>query len=269
MELNIKTQTQTVASEITNLQIVTSQIISNKAIIIVPTYNRFKFFPSLIYQFVYQTYPTNLLSMIIFDDSTLNVEETKEYIDLLDDKIKSRITYIHIADRHLPIGEKRNLLNEYAIKQGAEYIICFDDDDYYPPEKVSYAIEQMKDTGYSICGSSILLIYYPHLKKIYKTKTKVNKIYPGHAYNGTLAYKTKYALVNKYNSEKTFGEEQSFLRNFKVGLLQLECHKVMLCLAHGSNTIDKNDKIQFFDETNLTLNDLISDIFLLNFFNSI
>lgn len=244
-------------------------MIPNKAIIIVPTYNRFKFFPSLIYQFAYQTYPSELLSMIIIDDSTEKIDETKEYIESLEQSIKSRITYIHITDRHLPIGEKRNLLNEHAIAQGAEYIICYDDDDYYPSDRVSYAIEKMKETGYSICGSSVLLIYYPHLKKIYKTKTKINKIFYGHAYNGTLAYKSSYALLNKYDSEKTFGEEQSFLRNFKVGLLQLEYEKVMLCISHNANTIDKNDKIQFFDETNIALSDVISDNFLLKFFESI
>lgn len=243
--------------------------IPDKAIIIVPTYNRFKFFPSLIYQFAYQTYPINLLSMIILDDSTVQIDETKQYIESLDNSIKSRITYIHVHDRRIPIGEKRNLLNEYAINNGAEYIVCFDDDDYYPPDRVSYAIEQMKETGYSICGSSILLVYYPHLKKIYRTKTKVNKIFFGHAYNGTLAYKSKYAITNKYDSEKTFGEEQSFLRNFKVGLLQIDYQKVMLCMSHGTNTIDKNDKIQFFEETNLTLDDLITDNFLINFFSSI
>ena len=76
-------------------------------------------------------------------------------------------------------------------------------------------------------------------------------------------------MLNKYDSEKTFGEEQSFLRNFKVGLLQLEYEKVMLCISHNANTIDKNDKIQFFDETNIALSDVISDNFLLKFFESI
>jgi len=243
--------------------------IIDKVIIIVPTYNRFKFFPILIHQFIYQTYPSHLLEMIILDDSTENIIETKLFIESLDEMTRERITYIYHFDRHLPIGEKRNLLNQYAIEKGAEYIVCFDDDDYYPPDRVAYSVQQLKETGFLICGSSILLIYYTHLNEIYKTKSKVNKIFYGHAYNGTLTYSYKYAILNKYDPSKTFGEEQRFLKNFKVGLLQLEYDKIMLCIAHGTNTVDKNNKIINFEKTNLKLTDLIKDNFIINFYKNI
>lgn len=239
---------------------------SDKAIIVVPTFNRYKFLPSLIYQFSYQTYPSELLEIIILDDSTENIIETKQYIESLNESIKNRLTYIHELNRHIPIGEKRNLLNQYALERGAKYIICFDDDDYYPPERVSNAVEILKNSNYQVCGSSILLIYYPKLNEIYKTKSLVNKMYTGHAYNGTLAYKSEYARNHCYDSTKTSGEESHFLCGFKTPVLQLECEKIMLCIAHGKNTIDKNTLINNYNKTNIQLNEIIKNKNLFNFF---
>jgi len=238
---------------------------TEKAIIIVPTYNRKQFFPSLIYQFNYQDYPQELLEMIILDDSEIS---NKDYIDNLSEDIKQRINYIYLSEKKT-IGEKRNILNKLALDANASYIICFDDDDYYPSNRVSYAVKEMKETGYSICGSSALLIYYPSLDKIYLNKSRVNKIFYGHAYNGTLAYNKKYALNNRYDNSKKMGEEQSFLKNFQVGLLQLEYDKVMLCIAHNSNTVDKHISINKFEETNLKIDNIINDKYLLNFFKNV
>jgi glycosyltransferase involved in cell wall biosynthesis len=239
---------------------------TDKAIIVVPTFNRFKFFPSLIYQFSYQTYPSDLLEIIILDDSTENVDKTKQYIESLNDTIKHRLTYIYEPNRHIPIGEKRNLLNQYAIQKKAKYIICFDDDDYYPPERVSYAVSALKNSNYQVCGTSILLIYYPKLNEIYKTKSFINKIYSGHAYNGTLAYKLEYAINHFYNPLKTSGEECDFLCGFKTPVLQLDCEKNMLCIAHGKNTIDKNMLIDKYNKTEIKLNEIVKNEHLLNFF---
>jgi glycosyltransferase involved in cell wall biosynthesis len=255
METNISNNTET--SE------------NNKAIIIVPTFNRFNFLPSLIYQFSYQTYPSHLLEIIILDDSTENIDKTKHYIESLNDSIKNRLTYIHEPNRHIPIGEKRNLLNQYAIQKQAKYIICFDDDDYYPPERVSYAVNTLKNSTYKVCGSSILLIYYPKLNEIYQTKSLVNKFFTGHAYNGTLAYKSEYAINHYYNPLKKSGEEYDFLCGFKTPVLQLDCEKIMLCIAHGKNTVNKNMLINKYNKTSMSLNEIIKNKHLFNFFTTL
>jgi hypothetical protein len=235
---------------------------TDNAIIIVPTYNRKHFFPSLFYQFEYQDYPKHLLKMIILDDSDIS---NQDYIDSLNIDIKDRVTYIYNEIKNT-IGKKRNLLNNYAIEHGADYIICFDDDDYYPPDRVSYSIKSMKENNYHICGSSALLIYFQKLNKIYIHKSIVNKFFYGHACNGTLAYTKEYAKYNKYNDNKTYGEEKEFLRNFKIKLLQLDYTKVMLCIAHNLNTVDKYTYINNYDEYQYKIEDIIKNDFLLDFF---
>ena len=55
---------------------------SDKVFIIVPTYNRRSFLPILIHQFSYQTYPSDLLNMIILDDS-----DDSTYFSVISDNI--------------------------------------------------------------------------------------------------------------------------------------------------------------------------------------
>ena len=49
------------------------------------------------------------------------------------------------------------------------YIIYIDDDDYYPPTRIYHAISTlMNNPTFLIAGSSELLIYYNHLKEVWK-----------------------------------------------------------------------------------------------------
>ena len=55
---------------------------TDKVIIITPTYNRRKFLPILIYQFIKQTYPKHLLSIIILDDSDVSNQDIIDNLDI-------------------------------------------------------------------------------------------------------------------------------------------------------------------------------------------
>jgi hypothetical protein len=237
----------------------------DKVIIICPTYNRRNFIPSLIYQFYYQTYPQHLLSMIILDDSD---NTNQDIIDNLDINIKSRILYIYDSHRK-SIGAKRNLLNDIAKCLEAEYIVCFDDDDYYPPDRVLYGINMLKKNDYLIGGSSSIPIYFTKWNKTYLIDSSINKIYFGHALNGTLIYNIRYLKNNKYIDTDTKNEEKNFLKNYKVRLCQIPHKHVMLCISHSSNTVDKHKLISTNKNQYLKIDDLINDDNLLAFFKNI
>lgn len=70
-----------------------------------------------------------------------------------------------------------------AMAQG-EYILCFDDDDYYPPDKISWQVAQMQASNALFSGSDQIYIWYSHLDKIYIT----HPFGPRHALNGTFGY---------------------------------------------------------------------------------
>ena len=239
---------------------------NDKIIIVCPTFNRRKFLPYLIYQFAYQTYPKHLLTLIILDDSYISNIDLFDTINDLD--LRSRIIYIHTKTRYT-IGAKRNILNSIAKTIHPDYIFCFDDDDYYPPNKVINNIEILKNSNKLIGGIPTILIYYPHLNQIYMfgiKNTYFNKLfYDGTASNGTLVYNIKYLDNHVYNDLDTYAEEKTFLDNYRVKLCRFDINSYIL-ISHSSNTVEK---LQFLKKGILlekSLNDYINDKFLLNFY---
>jgi hypothetical protein len=232
---------------------------NDKVVVVCPTYNRRIFLPVLIYQFLYQIYPPELLHMIVLDDSESSNADIFE-------GTKSRITYIYSNERKC-IGAKRNILNDMAKKLGPKYIVCFDDDDYYPPHRIAYGVYALKNSNYLIGGASNIPIYHVKLDEIYLCGTFINKISPYHASNGTLIYDVAYLNKNAYNDNDKFGEEKRFLKMYKNRLLQLPYENVMLCISHSSNTIDKTKFVN--NKSSMKIEDIIHDVMLLHFFSTL
>jgi hypothetical protein len=235
----------------------------HKVIVVCPTYNRSKFLPYLIHQFSYQTYPQHLLYMIILDDSDIS---NQDLFSNLDDSLKSRIRYEYIHERKT-IGAKRNMLNYMAQSMNPKYIVCFDDDDYYPPDRVSYCVSILSKYGYLIGGSSAYPIYYTNTGDICLSGPYINKYMRGHASNGTLIYDVKYLENHSYDDNDVKAEERKFLRNYNINLVQIPYEHVILCIAHNNNTIDKrNLRVKKLD---VHLNNIVKDELLLNFYTSL
>jgi glycosyltransferase involved in cell wall biosynthesis len=93
---------------------------TDRIVIVCPTFNRRKFLPYLIYQFAYQTYNKNYLTLIILDDSETSNQDLFNTINDLE--LRSRIIYIHTTNKKT-IGTKRNILNSIAKSLNPDYII--------------------------------------------------------------------------------------------------------------------------------------------------
>lgn len=198
-----------------------------------PTYNRRHFLPNLLYLFTQQTYPKELSELVILDDSTQSNQ------DLIDAYVKNhpdhQIRYQWLS-QHIPLGHKRNLLNQMA---KGDYIVCFDDDDYYPPERISHAIMRLQATKQLIAGSTILIVYFVELGEVYQ----FGPYGPNHATNGTLAYHRDYLRNHHYEDHATSREESIFLDYYRHLIVQLDPSKTIICLDHGHNTFDKTKLI--------------------------
>jgi glycosyltransferase involved in cell wall biosynthesis len=131
--------------------------------VVTPTYNRRRFLPALIECYKSQLYDKSKMEWIILDDGTDCVK------DIFDTASKSipNIRYIYIEPKpKLLIGQKRNILNKEAKGQ---YIVAMDDDDYYPPERVSHVVTKfIQNPKIDLAGSSEIYMYYTDIKKIYK-----------------------------------------------------------------------------------------------------
>jgi glycosyltransferase involved in cell wall biosynthesis len=214
--------------------------------IVTPTYNRRRFIPWLIQMVEHQEYRKDRMEWIILDDGQDKVK------DLFEAAAQRLPTVRYIAlDEKLTIGAKRNRLNEEA--KGA-IVVAMDDDDYYPPCRVSAVVNAFKQKPtYELAGASEIYMYYSDIKTIYK----LGPYNPNHATNGTMAWRSSYGKAHRYDETVTHSEERSFLEDYKHPMIQLDPFKVMLVMSHSENTFDKkklrDQESPFVKKTDLKL----------------
>lgn len=218
--------------------------------VITPTWERRAFLPYLIYMFQYQDYPADRRELVILDDSACSSQDLIDQINRTQHR-DNPIRYYHVSE-HLDLGQKRNRLNELA--QG-EYIICMDDDDYYPPDKISYTIGEMQRHNALFAGCDQIPIWYSHIDRIYKTRP----FGAHHALNGTFAYHRNFLKKHRYDDAANLGEEEGFLNGFTVPVLQLDPMRSILCVSHSSNTFDKDFLMAQCEAVDATVNDIVRD----------
>lgn len=188
-----------------------------------PTYNRRPFIEGMIKCFNHQDYPKDRMEWIIIDDGTDKIE------DLVINH--PNIKYFKY-DTKMKLGKKRNLLHE---KSKGDIIVYMDDDDYYPPQRVSHAVEKLQAHPEALCaGSSEIYIYFKHIEKIYQ----FGPYGPNHGTAGTFAFKRK-LIENRYDDEACLAEEKAFLKDYTVPFVQLDPKKVILVFSHEHNTFNK------------------------------
>jgi glycosyltransferase involved in cell wall biosynthesis len=198
--------------------------------VVTPTYNRRMFIPTLIDLYKAQTFPKEKMEWIIIDDGRDKVEDLfQEVINIV-----PNIRYIR-KDEKMRLGAKRNELNRLA---KGEIIIAMDDDDYYPPDRVSSVVAAFKkNPKIELAGSSEMNLYYLDSKKIYT----IGPYTSTHATNGTMAWRKSYSDKHKYDEFVTKAEEITFLENFKHPMIQLNPLSTILVICHEDNTADKNE----------------------------
>ena len=228
--------------------------------VVTPTYNRRKFIPHLIAIYNSQTYPKDKMEWLIYDDGTDKVE------DLFKDLPFPNVRYIYNPEKK-NIGYKRNRLNELAT---GEIIVAIDDDDYYPPERITHCVQMFKKCpDAEVAGAVEMFMYYTDIKVIYA----LGPYHASHITNGTMAWRKSY-VTNKYDEDVTHAEEPSFLAGMKdKGIIALDPMKTILVMSHSNNTYDKvqlrNNKDPFLKDSKMKLRDFIKDKSLRDFFASI
>lgn len=230
------------------------------------TYNRRRFLPYLLHIYKNQTYTANKRELVILDDSPTT---NQDIIDEFMAKNPSENIRYYYQSEKLTLGKKRNELNKLA---KGEIIINFDDDDYYPPEKVKFTVTKMNAMKANVAGSSEIYIYFTQTKQMMVSGPFSNC----HSTNGTIAYRKSWlkggdnifsrTLERKYNDSATKAEEKDFLDDFQNPILQIPALTAILCIAHGSNTVDKYPMRQNMRESNVKLKDIVKDKMLYNFY---
>jgi glycosyltransferase involved in cell wall biosynthesis len=133
----------------------------------------------------------------------------------------------------LTIGAKRNRLNDLA--RGV-IVVCMDDDDYYPPDRVAHAVASLQaHPDCKIAGASEMYLNFVDRKEVWLS----GPFGPNHATNNTMAYWRSYADYHRYDEEVAHAEERSFTNDWTEPMVQLDPKSTVLMTCHANNTFDK------------------------------
>jgi glycosyltransferase involved in cell wall biosynthesis len=197
-----------------------------------PTYNRRPFIPFLIECVKLQTYPQDKIEWVIIDDGTDKIEELV---------INIPFVRYYKYDKKMCLGKKRNITHEKAT---GSIIINFDDDDYYPPTRISHAVEMLnKNPLYNFAGCNELLMYLKDTDSMYRIGPYLNN----HTTAASFAFNR--CLIDGphkllYDDTASFAEEEYFLKKFNVPLLNLDSSKTIISYDHAHNTTDRTKLLQ-------------------------
>jgi hypothetical protein len=143
-----------------------------------------------------------------------------------------------------------------------------DDDDYYPPERISHAVETLQKNPKALCcGSSELFIYFKHISKMYK----FGPYGPNHATAATFAYRRELLSKTRYDEKSSIAEEKHFLKNYTIPFVQLDSKKSILVFSHEQNSFDKKVLLKQMPnpnihETTVKPSDIVKEEDILKFF---
>ena len=196
-----------------------------------PTFNRRPFIPIMLECFKNQTYPKDRMEWIIVDDGTDSVH------DLIQSTGIPQIRYFR-EEKKMALGEKRNYMHS---KVKGTIIVYMDDDDYYPPERVSHAVDTLMANRQALCaGASEIYVYFKHIQQMYQS----GPYGPNHATAGTFAFRTEMLKDCRYENHAALAEEKHFLKDYTIPFVQLDPLKTILVFSHEHNTFDKRKLLE-------------------------
>lgn len=191
--------------------------------ILTPTCNRRPFIAQYLRCVRRQDY-AGPLEILVADDGT----------DPIGDLLGSdeRIRYLRLTQR-TPLGAKRNLL---ATEARGSVLVHMDDDDYYPPDRVSHAVKRLQGSDARLAGCSELHLYHLDTGEL----SVSGPFGANHATAATLAYAREYLEQHQFDAAASAQEEPSFTANFTSPMVQLDPRSTIMVVSHSRNTWDKS-----------------------------
>lgn len=202
----------------------------------------------------------NIIEWIIVDASKTenNLEETiKKFM------VGPELPYImYVKSNCKFIGGHRNKYNEIV---NGDIVVCMDDDDYYPPQRVSHCVETLKDKKYLIAGCETIILHDIYFNETYQYK----KLTGRHTTNNCMAYWHEYLKDHKYDENVRNAEEDSFTNLFTVPMAQMDPYKTIFHFSHDENTYNKrkiilDNKVLSEDKRYITVLPITPQIFINN-----
>lgn len=148
-----------------------------------------------------------------------------------------RVVYEHV-DGQRPIGWMRNRCMEIALRYEWDFLVFWDDDDYYPPTRISSGVNALVSSPKGeIAGSTILWVLLTRENVMVQS----GPFHDGHATAATFTIRRSYVEKHRFDPEKKKGEEMTFTKNWSAVMVQVSPDETIVVMGHKTNTVDKSD----------------------------
>ena len=155
-------------------------------------------------------------------------------------KDRSGVLYERVYGIH-PIGWMRNRCLDIALAQGADIIVFWDDDDYYPPTRISAGLKALEtNPDADIAGASKMFLLLTKENILLQT----GPFGDSHATAATWTIRRRYAEAHRFVDTKARGEELEFTKQWTANLVQVPSEETIVVLGHGRNTVNKSVLLQ-------------------------
>ena len=234
------------------------KIILPRVSICTPTFNRRPFFKGIIQSVLCQDYPMDLIEWIIVDDGTDPIEDLVKDIPI--------VKYFRVTQK-MTLGTKRNYMHDMcSFKEDSAILVYMDDDDYYPPQRISHSVDKLINSNALCAGASEIYIWFNTLDKMYR----FGPYGPNHATAGTFSFKRELLKQTRYEDNALLAEEKHFLKNYTIPFIQLDPLRTILVFSHEQNTFDKRRLIdannKFCNESSLKVKNFIKNTDIQTFY---
>ena len=199
-----------------------------------PTFNRRPFIPALVACIEAQDYPRDLIEWVVHDDGTDPIHDLIEHLPYL--------RYFRHDGPKLTVGAKRNFIADQAT---GDVLVHMDDDDYYPPQRVSHAVETLQaNPTCAIAATSVIHTYFASDARMYVLRPRSESTISA----ASFALWRRLHTARRYDDQAAMAEESSFLRGITVSdIAQLDPVKTILVISHTQTSCDRTALIRHGD----------------------
>ena len=222
--------------------------------ICMPIYNRNNFKQLILWNITQQSYPHDKLEFCIDDDGTdpflKNDEEKKALQDLIH---PIKLNYKYHKHRKT-IGAKRNDLTKQA---SYKIIACMDSDDIYLSDYIRYSVDVMISKNATCVGSNQMLFVYPlHNFSTHAIRCESKR----QIHEACMVYTVKHhrSMGGFKNNSQGEGSKMADFNEKNVAITDID--KIMICIVHPDNTIDKEMFRKEDNKIDIHLPDELKDV---------
>lgn len=182
-----------------------------------------------------QTYK-NIIGWVVVDNSS---DDDKSWKKVQDMHFDFPVIYVRIHEKK-PIGFIRNKLVEEALKLNSKYIAFWDDDDYYPPQRLAKSVEALEtDSTKGIVGCEIMSVFITQDNVL----MDVGPYGTNHATASCWLFRSSIASGRKFNDADVKAEEGAFTRDWTLPMAMISHKDMILVIGHAYNTVNKRQMV--------------------------